>query len=95
MPEQLAHASTCTTVPWERERLELVLTIQPHPKRTGAVNMTWLEKCPLCGRYLSYNTEVVAYRNCLKETRLSAVVAVSTWLQRQGLWGDQPLPDLS
>jgi hypothetical protein len=95
MPEQLAHAQSCPVTPWERGRLELILTIKPHPKRTGATYVTWVEKCPECGRFLTYTTDTVAYRNVLKDVRLSAVIAVSTWLQRQGLWGDQPLPDMS
>ena len=91
MPLQLAHAPSCRQVPWEHPKLALTCTIMPHPTRSGATNVTWTEQCVDCGRILNYSTEVVAYRNIIKNIRLNAVISIATWLQRQGLWGDQPL----
>lgn len=95
MPEQLHHASHCTANPLDKDTMSLHLHIVPHATRTGLREISWTESCTGCGNRLTYHTGQVAVRNVLRSVRLEAVLYVTTYLHRQGLWGDQPLPDPS
>ncbi len=95
MPAQLAHKRECASYGLVNQPVELHFSITHHPDRTGATVISAYERCEQCGRELVYNTEVVAVRNVLRNLRRWAMIDVSTWLHRQGLWGDQPLPGLS
>jgi hypothetical protein len=95
MPERLQHTPKCDSVPWEEDELGLHMSIAPHPDRHGCVTVTWYEQCARCNQRLSYTTDVVARRNVLKHLRSTAMIYHSTWTQREGRWGDQPLPEMS
>jgi NADH dehydrogenase/NADH:ubiquinone oxidoreductase subunit G len=95
MPAQLAHERTCASYGLQNQPVELHFSITHHPDRSGTTLITAYERCEQCRRCLVYTADVVAVRNVLRNLRRQTMIDVSTWLHRQGLWGDQPLPGLS
>jgi hypothetical protein len=95
MPSQLAHMPDCADAGRVSRPVNLHIGVKHHETRTGAVVVSITEQCPHCLRALCYSSDVVAIRNLMRHLRWAAVVDTSTWMHRQGLWGDQPLPGIS